>query len=121
MNKGRKISSGKYRPNRKSRLYEKRIQERHVNLGKTKRKAFRSRGGHNKPVLLMENKANIVMGKKIQQADIINVIETPQNRFLARQNRLMKGSIIETSVGRARITNRPSQEGQINAILLETK
>ena len=47
------------------------------------------------------------------------LIETPQNRFLARQNRLLKSAIIETPLGKARITNRPSQEGQVNAVLLE--
>ena len=57
----------------------------------------------------------------INKAEIINVEETPQNRFLARQNRLIKGAIIETSLGRARITNRPSQEGAINAVLLENQ
>ena len=121
MNKGRKISSGKYRPNRKSKLYEKRTQERHVTLGHTKRKVMHVRGGYIKSALLMENKANVVMGKKVEQADIVNVIETPQNKFLARQNRLMKGSIIEPSLGKARVTNRPSQEGQINAALIDAK
>ena len=53
------------------------------------------------------------------EAEIINVEETPQNKFFARQNRLMKGSVIETSLGKARITNRPSQEGMINGILIE--
>jgi small subunit ribosomal protein S8e len=52
------------------------------------------------------------------KAKIINVVETPQNRFLSRQNRLMKGAVIETSLGKAKITNRPTQEGQVNAILI---
>ena len=55
----------------------------------------------------------------MQKAEIKNVKETPQNRFWARQNRLLKGAIIETSLGKARITNRPTQEGHINGILLE--
>ena len=121
MNQGRKISSGKYHANRKSRLYEKAGQDRHVMLGEVRRKILRARGGNNKPILSRANIANVSDGKKIQPATITNVLETPSNKFLARQNRLMKGAIIETSLGKARVSNRPSQEGQINAILIEKK
>jgi small subunit ribosomal protein S8e len=72
-----------------------------------------------KTVLLKSNIANISIKGKVKQAEIKNVLETPQNKFLARQNRLVKGAIIETSLGKAKITNRPTQEGLINAILLE--
>ena len=118
MNQGRKVSGGKYHANRKSRLYDRKTQERQVILGDTKRKKLRSRGGHEKTILLRANEANLVHGKSVKKAQIINVIETPQNKFMARQNRLLKGAIIETSLGKARITNRPSREGQINAILI---
>lgn len=119
MNKGRKITGGKYHAERKSRLYDKRGQERHVYLGDVKRKTLNTRGGHAKTILLRANEANVVDGKNVKKAQITNVIETPQNRFLARQNRLIKGAIIETSLGKAKITNRPSQEGQINAVLVK--
>ena len=72
-----------------------------------------------KTVLLKSNTANVIIDGKIKVAEIKNVKETPQNKFLARQNRLMKSTIIETSVGDARITNRPSQEGQVNAVLIK--
>ena len=67
--------------------------------------------------------ANVLDKKsgKIKQAKIKNVIETPSNRFLARQNVLVKGAIIDTELGKARVTNRPSQEGSVNAILLENQ
>ena len=119
MDRGRKTTGGKYRKQRKSKLYEYHGFERSATLGTTKRKQLRMHGGASKTILLKENQANILVGKKIQRTEIINVEATPQNKFLARQNRLMKGAIIETSVGKARITNRPSQEGQVNAVLLE--
>ena len=31
----------------------------------------------------------------------------------------MKGAIIETDIGKAKITNRPTREGSINAIILK--
>lgn len=119
MNAGRKISGGKYHANRKSRLYERKTQERHVVLGETKKKPVRARGGVYRSTLLRTNLANVSDGKKMQQAEIKNVVETPQNKFLARQNRLMKGAVIETSLGKARITNRPTREGMINAVLIK--
>ena len=51
--------------------------------------------------------------------EIKNVLETPSNRFLARQNIITKGTILETELGKVRVTNRPSQEGVINGILIE--
>jgi len=119
MKTGRKISGGKYHRNRKKKTYDKQNQDRPVILGEEKRKDLRTRGGNVKKVLLKSNMVNLVMNGKVKRAEIKNVVETPQNRFLARQNRLLKGALIETSLGKARITNRPSQEGQINAVLVK--
>ena len=119
MNKGRKITGGKYHANIKKRFYEKQNQERVVALRETKRKNLRIKSGKIKTILLSADIANILVSGKAKKVKIKNVVETPQNIFLARQNRLMKGAIIETELGKARITNRPSQEGHINAILVE--
>jgi len=116
---GRKITSGKYHARRKRRLHERQNQERIVVLGETKAKQMRTRGGNIKTVMLKSNVANITIDTKSKRAEIKNVLETPQNKFLARQNRLTKGAIIETSLGKARITNRPKREGCINAVLLK--
>ena len=121
MDLGRKVTGGKYHARRKKRLFERQGQERHVVLGETKRKQLRGRGGAGKTVLLKSNIANVLVGDKVKPAEIKNVEETPQNKFFARQNRLVKSAIIETSLGKARITNRPSQEGQVNAVLIEKK
>jgi len=119
MNHGRKTTGGKYHRNRKKKWYENQAQENETTLGVTKNKIIRTMGGSRKAILLKSNKANLVSGKKTEQVEIKNVIQTPQNIFLARQNRLIKGAIIETSKGKARITNRPSREGVVNAILIE--
>lgn len=119
MNHGRKITGGKYHARRKRRLHEIQSAERSVVLGLQKRKQLRMRSGVQKTILLKADTANVRSSGKTQPVKIINVESTPQNPFLARQNRLMKGAVIETSLGKARITNRPSQEGQVNAVLLE--
>ena len=123
MRTGRKISGGRYHKQRKKKLFERIMQEKQVTIGDRKIKAVRVTGGKTKTFLLKANIANVIDSRsnKTKKAEILNVIETPQNKFLARQNRLIKGAIIETPLGKARITNRPTQEGQINALLLEEK
>jgi len=123
MKTGRKKSGGKYKKQRKKKFFETKEQPRIVNLGERKTRKIRTRGGKQKTVLLSENKANLIdkKTKKSQKVEIKNVLETPSNRFLARQNVLVKSAVIETSVGRAKITNSPSQEGKIEAVLVEEK
>jgi small subunit ribosomal protein S8e len=122
MNKGRKISGGKYHANRKSKKHELPGIPRIVKLRPRKMKVLRTRGGHEKNVLLSEESVNVLDKKgKSKKVKLTNVVETPSNRFLARQNVLVKGAIIDTEMGKARITNRPSQEGCVNAVLIEQK
>src|SRR3989344_1941185 len=120
MKKGRKISGGKYKKSRKKKKYELDRNPRVVKLGEVKKKTLSLRGGNEKKVLLKSNVINVIdmKTKKTRKAKILNVIETPSNRFLARQNILTKGAIIETEAGKARITNRPSQEGFVQGILI---
>lgn len=120
MRTGKKVSGGIYHKARKKKKFEIAGQPRIVKLGKEKKKKIKTRGGKEKMVLLSTDIANLIIkGKKTEKAKIKNVLETPANRFLARQNVLMKSSIIETDKGKARITNRPSQEGCVQAILIE--
>lgn len=120
MHKGKKITGGKYIKSRKKKLCEGAGQRRVIKLGDDKRKSVRVRGG-NKKTFLLKGKIINVRGsdKKIKKVEIKNVTETPSNRFLARQNILTKGTFVETELGKVRITNRPTQEGIINGILIE--
>jgi len=115
----RKISGGKYRKARKKKLSELKGKERVVKLGKEKKKKIMTRGGKLKTVLLSTNKVNLFLhNKKYKVVEIKSVLETPSNKFLARSNVLIKGAIIETAAGKAKITNRPGQEGSVQAILI---
>lgn len=119
MRKGKKISGGRYHKSRKKKLYELPGQKRVVVLGEEKRKTQRVRGGNKKTFLFRSKFVNVKIRGKNQKAEIKNVAETPSHKFLARQNILTKGTIIDTELGKVRITNRPSQEGMVNGILLE--
>ena len=118
---GRKITGGKYHARRKRKKYEIPGIPRVVKLREKKFKLIGGLGGKKKNVLLSDNMVNIMINGKAKKVKILNVLETPSNKFLARQNILVKGAIIETEAGRARITNRPSQEGAINAVITESK
>ena len=119
MNKGRKVSGGRYIRNRKKKLYELAGQKRTVKLGTEKRKSKRTRGANKKVFLLRAKFVSIQDKGKTKKLEIKNVLETPSNRFLARQNIITKGTIIETEAGKIRVTNRPTQEGTINGILIK--
>jgi len=119
MKLGKKITGGRYIQRRKKKKYERPGQKRIVKLGKEKRKITKTLGGNKKVFLFSGKIININQKGKTKKTEIKNVLETPSNRFFARQDILTKGTIVETELGKARITNRPSQEGVINGILVE--
>lgn len=116
---GRKISGGKYHKQKKKKAYERVGNARIVKLREKKTKIKRGMGGTKKTVSLSQNKVNVTSKGKSKILEIKKVIETPSNRFLARQNILVKSAIIETELGKVKITNRPSQEGNVQGILIE--
>jgi small subunit ribosomal protein S8e len=114
----RKASGGRY--GRLSRITaNKSSLPTHTKLGENKVKPVRARGGIEKSRLLTANKVNVVDGKKAKVATITNVIETPANRHLVRRNVLTKGAVVETDMGKVRITSRPGQEAMINGVLVK--
>jgi len=121
MGYGRKITGGKYHKFRKKKKHSLSGVEGKVKLRETKQKTVRIRGGNKKTVILSTDYANVIdpSTKKAKKVKIKNVLETPANRFLARQNILIKSAIIETELGKAKITNRPSHEGQVEAVLVK--
>jgi small subunit ribosomal protein S8e len=121
MKLGRKISGGRYIKRMKKKKYALPGQGKSVKLSKDeKKKVKRTQGGNKKIYLLGAKFVNIQeKGKKTIKIEIKNVLETPSNKFLARQNILTKGTIVETELGKVKITNRPTQEGMINGVLVE--
>lgn len=120
MRKGKKITGGRYKKSKKKKLYELKRTQRFVLLGQEKKTKIKIRNGKRKNIFLKANKANVIDPKthKAKVVEIKNVLEVPSNKFLARKNIIVKGAIIETELGKARVTNRPSQEGQVNAVLI---
>lgn len=119
MKQGRKASGARYKRPKKKKLTGRPGQTRIVKIGDRKTKLLDGRGKTSKLVSFLNNVANVIVKGKSKKSTIKNVLETPSNTFLARQNILVKGAVIETELGKAKITNRPSQEGNIQAVLIE--
>jgi len=115
----RKISGGRYKKARKKKLSDVAGMPRKTVLGAFKKKNIRTRGGKAKPVLISADKASVLDSKtkKAKVCKINAVLEVPSNRLL--RNVLMKGVVIQTELGKARITNRPSQDGFVHAVLIQ--
>ncbi len=60
----------------------------------------------------------LTKGGKMQKVAMRTVLETPDNRHHARQNIVTKGAIVDTEIGKVKVTNRVGQDGVVNAKLL---
>ena len=115
-----KVSAGRKHPHRKKRLYDMGSRPTLTKIGSAKVRLDRVRGGNSKLRVLRTKIANVydAKAKSFKKAAIKNVAENPANRHHTRANIMGKGTIIETEFGKARITNRPGQEGMVNAVLI---
>ncbi|MEM0350890.1 MAG: 30S ribosomal protein S8e, partial [Archaeoglobaceae archaeon] len=103
------------------RKYELGGEQVMTTIGERKVKKDRMMGGNYKLRLFADKFANVYdpESKKVVRAEIKAVLENPANVHYVRHGVITKGAIIATSIGKAKVTNRPSQEGIINAILIE--
>ncbi|MFH1107462.1 MAG: 30S ribosomal protein S8e [Candidatus Micrarchaeota archaeon] len=87
--------------------------------GGEERETTRGKGAFVKVRVRKAVYANVVQKDgSIRKAKITNVVLSPANRHFARENLVTKGTIVETELGKARITSRPSQHGVVNAVLV---
>jgi len=79
------------------------------------------RGGNIKIRLKTAKYANVYVPsqRKHVKAKITGVISTPANPDYAKREAIVKGSVIQTEIGKAVVVSRPSQHGVINAVLIE--
>jgi small subunit ribosomal protein S8e len=76
------------------------------------------RGNAMKVKLRVARFANVLTKEGMKRVAIKNVLETPDNRHHARQNIITKGAILDTEVGKVKVTNRVGQDGVVNGRLL---
>lgn len=115
----RKPSGGRYHASRTKRRRELGNLPTLTKLSEKKVKDRRTQGGHIKQVLLSVQEINVTNKQgKTQKTKLLNVVENPANPNLVRRSIITKGAIVETELGKARVTSRPGQEGSLHGVLI---
>ncbi|MEF8781986.1 MAG: 30S ribosomal protein S8e [Haloarculaceae archaeon] len=115
----RKRTGGRRRPSSDKKKHQLGSEPTETQVGEARLKTVDARGGAQKVRALTTDTASVAVDGGVVAAEIENVAENPSNPNYARRNIITKGAIIETSEGRARVTSRPGQDGQVNAVLVE--
>ena len=119
----RKLTGGKKRANRVKKKFESGGYPAETILGEPKRKTSRGFGGNTKVRALSDKFASVTDPKtgKTQKTEITRVVRNSANLDYNRRGVITKGAEIETSLGLAKVTSRPGDDGVINAVLIPTK
>ncbi len=113
----RKATGGRYHAARGKRKFELHQFPANTKVDeKVKVRVKRTMGGNSKRALLTGNSISVA-GKG--KATIKTVLENPANPNLVRRNIMNKGAIVDTSVGKVKITSRPGQEGSLSGVLVK--
>lgn len=117
--KSRKITGGRYTQADSKRKANMGRTPAYTKVGDHKVKTIATKGDSRKMRLLEAKFANVLdpKSKKYTKSPIKNVVEVDANRHFVRRNIIVKGSIIETEAGKAKVTSRPGQDGTVNAVL----
>jgi len=116
----KKPSGGRKRAYRRKRKFEEGRFPAETILGAPKKKIVRGRGRTMKIKALSDKYACVINPKdgKAEKVEITRVVKNPVNVDYDRRGVITKGTVIETSLGLARVTSRPGQDGIINAVLV---
>ena len=117
----KKLTGGKRRPNRSRRAFEADDYPFEPVAGETVRSPKRTRGGTLSYGLRQAAEANVYDGAsgKTVNSKILRVTANKANREYERRGVITKGATIETELGKARVTSRPSDDGVVNAVLMK--
>jgi small subunit ribosomal protein S8e len=92
-------------------------------IGPKKSLKLRAFGGKEKLGLLYTDSANVMDPQtgRAKKVKILTVVENPADPHFVRRNVLTRGAVIQTELGKARVTSRPGQRGTVDAVLIEPK
>ena len=119
-NSRRNESGRRIRYSRGKRKFEIGRESHLTTIGEIRLKKLRTRGNNIKTRAKTIDIAYVIDQKtnKTKKTKIKSVIGNPANINYIRRNIINKGAIIETEIGKAKVTSRPGQTGCVNAILL---
>ncbi len=81
------------------------------------KKTVRKRGGSMRKRLKKAASVNVVTKDGMKKAKIKRLLESHNQEFV-RMNIITKGAVLETDIGKVRVTNRVGQDGVVNGILV---
>ena len=116
----RQLSGGKKRAYRTKKKYETGGYTAETVLGQPKRKVSRTLGGNIKIKVLTDKFASVTDPKTntTEKTEIVRVVRNGANVDYNRRGVITKGAEIETSMGLAKVTSRPGNDGIISAVLI---
>ena len=117
----KKLTGGKRRPNRSRRAFEGDDYPFEPVIGETVRAPKRTRGGTLRFGLRATAEANVfdASSGKTVKTKIVRVTANKANREYERRGVITRGATIETELGSAKVTSKPSDDGVVNAVLLK--
>ena len=110
---------GRRRPSSDRRKHQLGSEPTETTVGERRLKTVETRGGTEKVRAMQTDTATVATDDGTVATTIESVAENPANPNYARRNIVTKGAVVETDVGRARVTSRPGQDGQVNGVLVE--
>ena len=117
----RKPTGGRLILSRKKRRFEVAPEDAETKLGEHTQKLIRGRAATQKVKLLATSTINVTDQKtgKAKKATIKTVTENPANIHYVRRNILTKGAVVDTDLGKVKITSRPGQSGALSGVLVK--
>jgi small subunit ribosomal protein S8e len=115
----RKRTGGRRRPIHKKRKHQLGRSPTETRVGDMNLKTVDARGGDTKVRAMSVDVASVATEDGVISSPIATVVENDANPNYVRRNIITKGAIIETDAGSARVTSRPGQTGQVNAVLVD--
>ncbi|VVB64802.1 30S ribosomal protein S8e [uncultured archaeon] len=117
---GRKLTGGRLILSRGKRKFEAGREQSDTTIAAVRTKKIETMGGNHKMRILRGDIALVSDPKtgKAKKVKIETVKDNKANLHYMRRNIITKGAVIKTELGDAKVTNRPGQDGLINAVLL---
>jgi small subunit ribosomal protein S8e len=116
----RKYTGKKYKHFHKKRKRELERPPIETQIGQEKKKKQRTIGGNYKLKLFSSTFINVtnLTTNKTSKVKILKFESNTASKDLNRRHILTKGAVVETELGKARISSRPGQHGILNGILI---
>jgi small subunit ribosomal protein S8e len=119
--RSKRLASGaRYHYARKKKIYEMGRPPAETVIGPRKAKMVRTRGGNIKVKTYIDNIVNVSDPGtgKTEKVQIDEVDSNPASTEYTRRKIITKGAILNTKIGRVRVTSRPGQDGVVNGVII---